>query len=217
MNLRFVQAKRVICVVLLSIMVLAVHGVLATTHVVQFGGSLGFVYSPSSFNATVGDTVKWEGDFSMHPLSSTSVPSGAQTWHMGSGSTFSYSIAVAGSYHYQCDVHASIGMIGSFTATGSAVKDNSPPQHSIIFGDIQIAVNQVSRQPFVTLTVPKSGHVAVEVFDLSGRQQAAIMNRTVQAGTYSLPLGSQDLPGGFYFVKVSGLGVQRVMSFFMAH
>jgi hypothetical protein len=32
---------------------LAVQGIWATTHVAQFGGTLGFVYSPSSFNATV--------------------------------------------------------------------------------------------------------------------------------------------------------------------
>ena len=53
----------------------------ATTHVVQFGGTFGFTYSPNSLNVSEGDTVQWEGDFSMHPLSSTSVPVGASSFN----------------------------------------------------------------------------------------------------------------------------------------
>jgi plastocyanin len=204
-------------VAILAIVVLAVQGVWATTHVVQFGGSLGFIYSPSSFNATVGDTVKWEGDFSTHPLVSTSVPSGAQTWQSSSGSSFSYRIAVAGSYAYHCTVHFSIGMAGTFTATESAVKYIMQPQQAIHSGGIQVSVGQASGAPFVSLSIPKSGPVMVEVFDLSGRKQATILNRAVQAGSYSLALGGENLPAGFYFVKATGMGMERVASFFMAH
>jgi|GEM_PF-6876220 plastocyanin len=93
----------------------------AMTHVINFGGSLGFVYSPSQLNADVGDTISWRGDFSVHPLSSTSVPSGAAAFSNSSGTQFDYVIKVAGSYRYQCDVHFSIGMVGSFTVTGTSV------------------------------------------------------------------------------------------------
>lgn len=91
--------------------------VYATTHVIQFGGSLGENYSPKSLAVLVGDTVEWVGDFSMHPLSSVSVPAGAASFHQGSGSTFSYPVTLAGSYQYQCDFHFSLGMVGGFAAT----------------------------------------------------------------------------------------------------
>jgi plastocyanin len=68
--------------ILAIILLLAVNNDWATTHVVQFGGSLGFVFSPKDFSATVGDTVEWEGDFSVHPLSSTTIPANAPSWQI---------------------------------------------------------------------------------------------------------------------------------------
>ena len=64
----------------------------ATTHVVKFGGSAGLKYVPAAFAATAGDTVTWEGDFSVHPLSSTTLPAGAATWHVATGTRFTYVI-----------------------------------------------------------------------------------------------------------------------------
>ena len=217
MNLKIVPAMRGRCIVFLAVLFLSVYGVRATTHVVQFGGALGYVYSPSSFNAAVGDTVIWEGDFSMHPLISTSVPSGAQTWQSTSGTSFSYRIAIAGPYAYQCEIHYTLGMIGSFTATGSAVKYDALPSHSVFAMDVQLAVRQVSGLPLVVFNVPKSGQVTIRVFDLSGRQQATVFDQSVSAGSYSLPLDEAQWARGLYFVKLYGNGLERVVSFFKAN
>ena len=77
--------KLILCVVIILSAGIDVH---AATFVIQFGGSLGETYSPNTLNVLVGDTIQWMGDFSMHPLSSTSVPTGASTFHQGSGSNF---------------------------------------------------------------------------------------------------------------------------------
>jgi plastocyanin len=54
---------------------------------VQFGGALGFHYSPEVVFISPGDTVTWQGDFSMHPLVSDD-----GLWPTnGSGSQFSHS------------------------------------------------------------------------------------------------------------------------------
>jgi hypothetical protein len=73
----------------------------------------------------VGDTVTWQGSFSSHPLSTTSVPPGAATINsINSGSTYSYVVLVPGSYGYRCDLHYAMGMVGSFTASPiSAVEE----------------------------------------------------------------------------------------------
>jgi plastocyanin len=196
---------------------LAVQGLWATTHVVQFGGNQGFVYSPSTFAAVVGDTVKWEGDFSVHPLSSTSIPAAAQAWHNGSGSSFIYVIQVAGTYHYQCDVHFSIGMIGSFTATASAVRENPPLAGASRAKDIQLAVTVLSGMPYVTLIIPKTELLTVKVFDLSGRELTTVADQIFLAGAYSIPLGKGALRAGYYFVRLSSNGVQHVVSFFISN
>ena len=99
----------------------------AVTQVVQFGGTLGFTYSPSSFNAKVGDTVEWEGDFTMHPLTSTTIPTGAASWQNTTGTAFKYVIEVPGSYDYHCEIHYTIGMAGSFTVSATVAMPNALP------------------------------------------------------------------------------------------
>jgi len=175
----------------------------AIIHSIQFGGSLGYTYSPKSFSATVGDTVEWDGDFTMHPLSSTSVPTGAATWHNASGSSFRYVIAVPGSYTYQCDVHYALGMVGSFTASPSAVKQ--PWQ----FGRIgqataaQIAIRMgAAPMPMAEITLPRSEFVNVDIFDIRGRVVASPVHGMYAPGVHSVPLEPR-LPAGQYFARLS--------------
>jgi plastocyanin len=88
----------------------------AATHTITFGGAAGFNYQPSSLQAVIGDVIVFQGNFGSHPLSSVSVPSGADSFTQTSGSAdFSYTVSVEGEYNYQCNFHFSSGMIGSFT------------------------------------------------------------------------------------------------------
>ena len=60
-----------------------------------------FFFSPSSFDAAVGDTVTWTLINGFHTTTSTSVPFGASSWDYtfaGAGDTYSYLITVAGVY-----------------------------------------------------------------------------------------------------------------------
>jgi plastocyanin len=200
------------------VMVFLMKGVFATTHVVQFGGSHGFTYSPALFSATVGDTVRWEGAFSSHPLSSTSVPAGAATWTQASGSSFSYAIKVAGSYKYQCDIHVASGMIGSFTVTQSSVKYLAPVPHSGN-GSHGIALTTAveSGVTYVKLNMDHAQRVGVSVFDLSGRQVATLVDGILPAGGHSIPLGAQVAARGFYFIKLNSGGTQLVMTVYKAN
>lgn len=188
---------------LLATMLLAGEGTWATTHVVNFGGSLGFVFSPSNFTARVGDTVKWQGDFTMHPLSSTTIPAGAQTWHNAAGSSFSYRIAIPGTYNYQCDVHVSLGMVGSFNANPSAVTYLAP---SLVADRTTIVTMTNSGKSSIRFTVPGTQRVLLSIMDLQGRALATIMDRSLTAGTYSVPLNGAIKAKGIYFVTLQGLG-----------
>jgi plastocyanin len=199
-------SRRIALAAALCTLVLFVKPDWATTHVVTFGGNVGFVYSPSAFSAAVGDTVKWEGDFSMHPLSSTTIPSAAQSWHNGSGTTFTYLIKVPGTYHYQCDVHVSIGMTGSFQVASSAVR---PGVSASMPGQAdRLAIIEVrgQKRAAVRISVPRTEFVTLVVFDLLGREVATIMNQKKQAGTYDIALGGKITMPGFYFVRLTGEG-----------
>jgi len=100
----------------------------ATKHIVTVQN---FMFSPSSFTATVGDTVEWDWVNGGHTTTSTSVPVGAATWShpMNSSSTsFQYVITKPGTYNYWCAIHTTL-MEASFTVTTTAVpyvESNTP-------------------------------------------------------------------------------------------
>jgi plastocyanin len=196
--------------ILAMVLFLAVKSDYATTHMVQFGGSLGLAYSPSNFSAKVGDTVKWEGDFSIHPLSSTTIPANAVSWQMGSGSSFIYVITVPGTYNYHCDIHFSLGMTGSFTASDASVWQNglftkTGRTNHVMFVDASSHGN-----PSISFFVPSAGLVTLEVFDLLGHKVATPVNQIKAAGTYEVFLKSEIPVHGLYFLKLAGDGEEVI-------
>ncbi len=175
----------------------------ATTHVVQFGGSFGFAYSPNSLNVSVGDTIKWQGDFSMHPLSSTSVPTGASSFHQGSGSVFIYPITVAGTYLYQCDFHFSLGMIGSFTASVVTVTENDQTS----FRPDAFKLEQNFPNPFnpattISFDLPVQTYVSLKIYNIIGQEVTTIVNEDMTAGSYSRIWNASSMSSGIYFYRL---------------
>ncbi len=176
----------------------------ATTHVVQFGGSFGITYSPNSLSVSVGDTLKWEGDFSMHPLSSTSVPAGAQSFHEGSGSVFIYPVTVAGTYQYQCDVHFSLGMVGSFTASpATAVENGRISYRPDAFSLKQNFPNPLNPSTVISYQIATSSHVTLNVYNVLGEEVATLVNETEEPGEYSVKFDGSKLPSGVYFYRMN--------------
>jgi plastocyanin len=170
---------------------------LAITHTVQFGGSFGMTYSPKSFSADLGDTVKWTGDFSVHPLSSTTIPSSAATWHNGSGTNpYIYVIKVAGTYNYQCDVHVSAGMIGSFTV--SPVGINAAPRMSHAE---KLALNITVDRGHAVIDIAgfTSGISSLKLYSALGAELAKFpaQNKASGLSRYVLP----KLPKGLYIAR----------------
>jgi plastocyanin len=79
------------------------------TATVQFGGALGFTYSPNEVHISPGDSVEWLGEFAMHPLVSD-----GDLWQVvNTGTQFSHTFDQAGVYPYHCQVHGGLGMSGS--------------------------------------------------------------------------------------------------------
>ena len=91
----------------------------ATKHIVQVSN---FVFTPASIpDVAVGDTIRWVWISGSHNTTSTTIPTGANGWAnpiTSSEPTFDYKVLLAGNYDYVCTPHASMGMVGSFTATG---------------------------------------------------------------------------------------------------
>ncbi|HRH47322.1 MAG TPA: plastocyanin/azurin family copper-binding protein [Panacibacter sp.] len=88
----------------------------ATVIVVQVSN---FKFAPKTFNAVVGDTIRFSWKNGIHNTTSTKVPRGAATWAALSDSahlTFNYVLTVPGTYKFVCTIHAP-GMKGTINVT----------------------------------------------------------------------------------------------------
>jgi plastocyanin len=175
----------------------------AVTHVVKFGGSFGFAYSPNTLTCAVGDTVKWEGDFGTHPLSSTSVPAGAAALHQASGSSFSYAVLAAGTYQYKCDFHAGSGMIGRFTADAATGIDERPVGPA----PGPFALDQNYPNPFNPSTtlryhVPETQRVTLKIYDVLGNEVLTLVDGLQPAGSREARFDGSDRPSGVYYARL---------------
>jgi plastocyanin len=207
---KHVTNTTVLADILCIIIILVVKSSWATNHVVQFGGSFGFAYSPKTFSATVGDTVQWSGDFSLHPISSTTIPANASSWHMGSGSSFIYVIKVPGAYNYQCDLHEGLGMTGSFNASETMVWQEGPWAKAVHPNHVMFVDAPASGKPSVSFFTPQTGFVTLEVFDILGHKIRTLLSQTIVAGTYSIPIKAENAAYGVYFIKLAAAGVDII-------
>ena len=172
------------------------------SHVIQFGGTLGLVYSPSSFSVAVGDTVRWEGDFTTHPLSSTSVPAGAATWHNGMGTVFDYVVTVPGSYDFHCDNHFLLGMVGSFSSVAAGVESQQVSTRPTSYRLDQNYPNPFNPTTTIEYALPSASHVVLKVYNLIGESVATLVDESRPAGIYRVRYNASGMPSGVYIYKL---------------
>ncbi|MGH2565500.1 MAG: T9SS type A sorting domain-containing protein [Ginsengibacter sp.] len=81
-----------------------------------------FQFSPSTLSVMVGDVIHWVWVAGTHTTTAVTIPGTATTWNApvdASHTTFDYTIMQPGSYSYQCNFHATFGMVATFTASGA--------------------------------------------------------------------------------------------------
>lgn len=89
-----------------------------------------FEFSPSNLTSVkIGDTIHWEWKSGSHTTTSITIPAGATAWDIlmdASHFTYDYIPSVAGTYHYKCTPHESMGMVGQFTVlTATGIEQNN--------------------------------------------------------------------------------------------
>lgn len=108
-------------ILLVAITLLIATNVRATIHVIQVEG---IIFNPAAVPSVhIGDTIRWTWVSGTHTTTSTTIPAGAATWNnpiSSTNTTFDYIPTIAGVYNYQCNIHVSMGMIGSFTVSNPA-------------------------------------------------------------------------------------------------
>jgi plastocyanin len=179
---------------------------LATTYLIQFGGSFGLNYSPNTLTVSVGDTIRWQGAFSVHPLSSTTIPAGAQTWTNTTGTVFTYVAQIPGTYNYQCDVHAP-GMSGSFTAAvATGVNDEARRSQPSAFHLDQNYPNPFNPSTHITYSLAQNSSVSLKLFNAIGEEVATLVKGFQASGIHDVSFDGTSLPTGIYLYRLEAGG-----------
>jgi plastocyanin len=179
----------------------------ATTHIIRFGDTLGYSYSPKTLNVAIGDIVRWEGDFSSHPLSSTSVPPGALTFHQDSGTVFSYLVEVEGTYNYRCDFHYLDGMTGSFVSTTTGVEEGQNVQIPDTYRLEKNYPNPFNPNTIIGFQLPVKEHVELRIYNRLGQEVRTLVNEQYTMGSHNVVWDGRDDRGRSV---ASGLYVYRL-------
>ena len=148
-------------------------------------------FTPFSFTAEIGDTVRWTLAGGVHDVTSLSVPAGALTFASTTltavGATFDYKITTAGTYAYFCSIHGT-GMAGGFVVNNPAGVGISKVSKS---SELKAFPN-----PFKTkITIPNKDAQTIEIFSVLGEKVKSIDVTTIDKTTVDL----SDLRKGVYF------------------
>ncbi|MFI5150958.1 MAG: T9SS type A sorting domain-containing protein [Bacteroidia bacterium] len=81
------------------------------------------------------------------------------------------------------------------------------------YGNLKLYPNPVKGIGTIEFMQGGSGHVKVEVFDISGRQVSVLADQAFPEGQCRIEFTASGLSGGLYFIKVESLSGQKVVPF----
>jgi hypothetical protein len=160
----------------------------ATIHQISF---VSFSYNPNNLTVNVGDTVRWSGSFTTHPLASTVVPAGAATFSNSSGNVFDYVVTVAGTYTYECQNHSSMtGIIVALNTAGISDAGEQAMSPAVFSADncIRIVTHRSMHSTF-----------RVEIISLLGN---LVYKNEMPFSQQELRIDTRVLAQGIYFVRI---------------
>lgn len=181
----------------------------------KYNGPAGLYDEPSSIYIT------WQGDIFVTGKSRNNSgkfniatvkydQSGSEQWVMiktGNNNTTAQCVAVDG--------YSNVIIAGT-TSNASTALDFITIKYSPISGIHQVgsenpakySLSQNYPNPFnpvtnINFSVPKSGHVSLKVYDISGAEIASLVNYVLQAGFYKYDFDGSHLSSGTYFYKLT--------------
>ena len=173
---------------LLSVFVDTSQGANFTVNTVEY------TFSPSSLTIKVGDTVTWSGLNNEHNVTGSAAQDlgqfcGSSLQSVGTETSCSHTFTTAGTFPYECTIHASFGMTGSLTVVAAVptpmVSITNPASGAVFSAPANLEIHST--------TSVSSGRVTNVSFfagtTLLGSAQAIpfqIVAGNLAAGNYSL-------------------------------
>lgn len=164
-------------------------------------------FSPSTVTINQNDMVKWTFSEGTHTVTSgnSCTPDGHfDSGSMNQGSVFTVTMPDAGTFHYYCKFHCSMGMTGTIvvnTATGIA------SQEPLSYINLKSYPNPFTESTSLTYSVNRKSNVKIEVLDLTGKT-VQIINQVAETGINTQKIDMAPLPKGIYITRLSSEGIE---------
>ncbi|MBD3286421.1 T9SS type A sorting domain-containing protein [candidate division WOR-3 bacterium] len=86
-----------------------------------------------------------------------------------------------------------------FSAQKGAIEDGPMPKEYALAVSNSLANSNM----MVRYSVPKSGHVAIKLYDVTGKLVETFVEKPVTPGYGSVELNTEDIPSGLYFIRMN--------------
>ena len=171
-----------------------------------------FQFSPKDLTITAGDTVIWtnsggthnvDGKTSVFPLNPVSFGN-----DVGSGWTYKFVFNTAGTYDYQCDPHASLGMVGKIVVNPKSVTSSQ----ILADGTEKLFLYPNPATQNIELFVPRKYEpvISLKVYSITGE---LCDQKIFSENSGSLKLDISNYKNGIYMMEINAGNQKNVLKF----
>jgi plastocyanin len=169
-------------------------------------------FTPSSLTINVGDEVIWTNTQGSHNVNGqkSTFPNNPVSFgnEVGSGWTYKFTFSTAGTYDYQCDPHAAMGMLGRIIVNPKTVTSSQ----TIADGGANIHLYPNPASKYLQLMVP--GNYAtislIKIYNIAG---AIVDEKALSVNEESFRYDVSQFKNGIYFMEIIAGNQRNVLKF----
>lgn len=169
-------------------------------------------FTPSSLTITVGDEVIWTNTQGSHNVNGqkSTFPNNPVSFgnEVGSGWTYKFTFNTAGTYDYQCDPHAAMGMIGKINVNPKTVTSSQTLADG---GEkIQLYPNPASQYMQILIPHDYAAIRSVKVYTIAG---SVVDEKVLSGNAESLRYDVSQFRNGIYLMEITTGNQRNVLKF----
>jgi len=171
-----------------------------------------YTFSPANLTITAGDEVVWTNTGGTHNVNGkiSMFPSNPESFgnDLGSGWTYKFTFNTAGTYDYQCDPHAAMGMVGKITVNPKVTTSSQV----LADGAEKMFLYPNPATQYIELFAPDNFGpvISLKVYTISGE---LCNQKGFSKNSGTLRFDISQLKNGIYFMEVSAGNQRNVLKF----
>jgi plastocyanin len=175
-------------------------------------GVSNFAFTPTQITITAGDKVVWTNNGGSHNVNGTKTTfvSNPESFgnNVSTGWTYEHVFNTAGTYNYQCDPHAGIGMTGKITVNPKTVTSSQ----ALADGTEKLLLYPNPANQYIQVQVPGNYEPirSVKIYTVGG---SIVDEKAFPTNKEQLLYDISQFKNGMYFIEISAGNQRNVLKF----